>query len=49
MDHEPSNILFVEDEEAHAELTKRAIRKTGNANRIDVLTDGEEDLFFTKK
>lgn len=46
MDHEPSNILFVEDEEAHAELTKRAIRKTANANRIDVLTDGEEALDY---
>ena len=46
MHYEPSNILLVEDEEAHAELTKRAIRKAGNANRIDVLTDGEEALDY---
>ena len=41
MDYEPSNILLVEDEEAHAQLTKRAIRKAGNANRLDVACDGE--------
>ncbi len=46
MDYEPSNILLVEDEEAHAELTSRAIRKAGNANRIDILTDGEEALDY---
>jgi len=46
MDYEPSNILLVEDEEAHAELTVRAIRKAGNANRIDVLTDGEDALDY---
>ncbi len=46
MGYEPSNILLVEDEEAHAELTRRAIRKAGNANRIDILTDGEEALDY---
>ncbi len=46
MDHEPLNILLVEDEEAHAELTKRSIRKAGNANRIDVVYDGEEALNY---
>ncbi|MBE9503237.1 MAG: response regulator [Proteobacteria bacterium] len=46
MHYEPSNILLVEDEEAHAELTKRAIRKAGNANQVDVLTDGEEALDY---
>ena len=46
MDYEPTNILLVEDEEAHAELTRRAIRKAGNANRIDILTDGEEALDY---
>lgn len=46
MDYEPSNILLVEDEEAHAELTKRAIRKAGNANQIDVVPDGEEALDY---
>jgi len=46
MDHEPLNILLVEDEEAHAQLTKRAIRKAGNANRIDAVYDGEEALNY---
>jgi len=46
MNYEPSNILLVEDEEAHAQLTKRAIRKAGNANRIDVAYDGEEALDY---
>jgi len=46
MVYEPSNILLVEDEEAHAELTKRAIRKAGNSNRIDILTTGEEALDY---
>ena len=46
MDYEPSNILLVEDEEAHAQLTRRAIRKAGNANRIDVVYDGEEALDY---
>jgi len=46
MDYEPSNILLVEDEEAHAELVKRAIRKAGNANRIDIVIDGEEALDY---
>ena len=42
MNYQPSNILLVEDDEAHAELTVRAIRKAGNANRVDVVNDGEE-------
>ncbi len=46
MDYVPSDILLVEDEEAHAELTKRAIRKAGNANRVDVVSDGEEALDY---
>jgi len=46
MDYEPSNILLVEDEPAHAELTKRAIRKAGNANRIDIVSNGEEALDY---
>ncbi len=46
MVYKPSNILLVEDEEAHAELTKRAIRKAGNANRIGILTTGEEALDY---
>jgi DNA-binding response OmpR family regulator len=46
MSYEPSNILLVEDEKAHAELTKRAIRKAGNANRVDIVSDGEEALDY---
>ena len=42
MDYEPTDILLVEDEAAHAELTERAIRKAGNANRVQIVTDGEE-------
>jgi len=46
MIYEPSSILLVEDEEAHAELTVRAIRKAGNANRIDTVPDGEKALDY---
>lgn len=46
MSYEPTNILLVEDEEAHAELTVRAIRKAGNANRVDVVADGETALDY---
>jgi len=46
MNYEPSNILLVEDEEAHAELTKRAIRKAGNANRVDIVSNGEQALDY---
>ena len=42
----PLDILLVEDEPAHADLTKRAIRKAGNANRIDIVSDGEEALDY---
>lgn len=40
------SILIVEDEEAHAELIRRAIRKTDRANRIDVVNDGEQALDY---
>jgi CheY-like chemotaxis protein len=46
MEYEPSSILLVEDEEAHARLTERAIRKAGNANRIHVVSDGEQALDY---
>lgn len=46
MECEPSNILLVEDEAAHVELTQRAIRKAGNANRIDAVSDGEAALDY---
>ncbi len=42
MEYKPLDILIVEDEPAHAELTRRAIRKAGNANRIFIVSDGEE-------
>jgi len=42
MDYKPLGILIVEDEPAHAELTKRAIRKAGNANQVHIVSDGEE-------
>ena len=43
---EPFNMLLIEDEEAHAELTRRAIRKAGNTNRVDVACDGEQALDY---
>jgi CheY-like chemotaxis protein len=43
---EPCNILIVEDEEAHAALAERAIRKSGRINRIDIARDGEEALDY---
>lgn len=43
---EPSHILLVEDEAAHVELTQRAIRKAGHANRTDAVGDGEEALDY---
>jgi two-component system, response regulator len=46
VDFEPTSVLIVEDEPAHAELTKRAMRKAGNANRIDIVQSGEEALDY---
>ena len=46
MKFDAANILLVEDEAAHAALTKRAIRKAGNVNRIDVVGNGEEALDY---
>ncbi len=46
MNYDFYNILIVEDEAAHAELTRRAIRKAGNASRIDIVGDGEEALDY---
>ncbi len=43
---QPASILIVEDEEAHAQLTYRAIRKSGNANRVDIVGDGEQALDY---
>lgn len=42
----PLTILIVEDNPDHAELTKLAIRKTNNANRIDIVEDGEKALDY---
>lgn len=46
MNCQPTSILIVEDEEAHAQLTERAIRKSGNANRIDIVGDGEQAMDY---
>lgn len=46
MRHATPNILIVEDEEAHAELIRRAILKADRVNRIDVVGDGEEALDY---
>jgi two-component system response regulator len=46
MNCEPTRILIVEDEEAHAQLTERAIRKSGNTNHIDIVGDGEQALDY---
>lgn len=43
---EATRILIVEDEDAHAQLTQRAIRKSGNANHIDIVSDGEQALDY---
>ena len=47
MKYDPFNVLIVEDKAAHAELTRRAIRKAANANRIDIVGDGEEALDYS--
>lgn len=39
-------ILLVEDNPADVELTLRALKKNNIANRIEVVTDGEEALDF---
>ncbi|MDY6844129.1 MAG: response regulator [Thermodesulfobacteriota bacterium] len=39
-------ILLIEDDDAHAELTIRAIRKSGNANKIFVVGNGEKALDY---
>ncbi|MDY0038976.1 MAG: response regulator [Desulforhabdus sp.] len=46
MNSENTSILIVEDEEAHAELTRRAIRKAGHISRIEIVNDGEQALDY---
>lgn len=46
MAFEKSNILLVEDEPSHVELTIRAIRKAGNTNKIVAVEEGEEALDY---
>ena len=46
MAHAVPNILIVEDEEAHAELIRRVIRRSSEACHIDVVTDGEQALDY---
>ena len=42
----PVNILLVEDNEDHAELTLGALRNNNLINKIYVVKDGEEALDF---
>lgn len=42
----PVNILLVEDNEDHAELTLRALRNNNLINEVYVVKDGEEALDF---
>jgi len=42
----PVNILLVEDNEDHAELTLRALRSNNLINEVYVVKDGEEALDF---
>ena len=43
---DPINILLVEDNEDHIELTKRALRENGLANDMFTVKDGQEALDF---
>jgi two-component system response regulator len=43
---EEVEVLYVEDDMADQELTMRALRKEGLANRIQIANDGEEALDF---
>jgi two-component system, response regulator len=43
---EEVDVLYVEDDPADQELTLRALRKNGLANRIRIANDGEEALDF---
>ena len=45
-DFQAVEVLLVDDDEADAELTIRALRKEGLANRIDWAKDGQEGLDF---
>lgn len=46
MDAEPVDILLVEDNQTDVELALRALKKSGLANNIFVVNDGEEALDF---
>ena len=46
MKGKPVNILLVEDNEDHAELTLRALRSNNLINEVYVVKDGEEALDF---
>lgn len=50
-DHEPVDILIVEDEPNDVELTVRALRKGNITNHIHVATNGQEalDYFFANQ
>jgi len=46
MKGKPVNILLVEDNEDHAELTLRALKNNNLINDIHVVKDGQEALDF---
>ena len=46
MNQEAVNILLVEDNDDHIELTKRALEENGVLNKIYVAKDGKEALDF---
>jgi len=46
MKGEPVVILLVEDDPAHAEIAKRNLRKSGLANDIKHVSDGQEALDY---
>jgi CheY-like chemotaxis protein len=45
-DHQPVNILMIEDDEGHARLIEKNIRRAGISNTIHHFTDGTSALDF---
>jgi CheY-like chemotaxis protein len=44
--HQPVNIVMIEDDEGHARLIEKNIRRAGISNRIQHFTDGHSALRF---
>lgn len=49
MDHEPLVILLAEDDEGHADLVRRNLKRAGIANEIVRVEDGQEALNFIRR